>query len=246
MKAFRTLFSSELTLSVRDMNIPLFGIIQPIIVAVVIGFLGNKPAFEGAGYTFLQQSFGALASLAICATGLMGLPLVLADYRHKKILRQFMVTPISPAQMLIAQFLISFIVSLVSLASIYLICKLLWGYEMTGSAASFFLIYLLVVYSIFSIGMMIASVAPNIKTASLLCVVLYFPMFFFSGATIPYEIMPEFAQKIMNILPLTHGIKLLKAAALGLPLDRLTTSLLVLCGTGTLCTFLSIRFFQWT
>jgi len=230
----------------RDMNIPLFALIQPLIVALVIGFLGGHPAYEGADYTFLQQSFGALASLAVCATGLMGLPLVLADYRHKKILRQFIVTPVSPAQMLIVQCVISLIVSLVSMASIYGLCRLLWGYRMAGSAPVFFLVYLLVVFSMFSIGMVIAGLAPNIKTASLVCTLLYFPMFFFSGATIPYEIMPVFAQKMMNVLPLTHGIKLLKAASLGLPFDRLTVSLAVLGGVGVVCAALSIRFFKWT
>ena len=244
MKAFSALFASEFRLSVRDMNIPLFGIMQPLIVAVIIGLVGSQPAFEGAGYTFLEQSFGALASIAVCATGLMGLPLTLADYRHKKILRQFMVMPVSPALMLIVQFLISFVMSLISLASVWLVCRLFWGYTMGGSIPLFSLMYLLTVYAMFSIGMMIASVASGIKSASLWCMIVYFPMFFFSGATIPYEIMPPTAQKLMQILPLTHGIKLLKAAALDLPLDGLTGSVLLLLGIGAVCNLLSVRFFK--
>ncbi|MFH1879520.1 MAG: ABC transporter permease [Bacillota bacterium] len=246
MKSFRTLLWSEWKLSMRDMNIPLFGFIQPLIVTVIIGFLGNQPAFEGSDYTFLQQSFGALASLAVCATGLMGLPLVVSDYRQKKILRQFMVTPVSPAQMLIVQCVLSLIASLISVVSIHILCSLVWGYRMVGNLGVFFLMYMLVVFAMYSIGMMIASVTPNMKSASLWCVVLYFPMFFFSGATIPYEIMPAFAQKLMSILPLTHGIKLLKAASLGLPFDHLLVSVLILSGIGILCTGLSIRFFKWT
>jgi ABC-2 type transport system permease protein len=57
------------------MNIPIFGIAQPIIVAIIIGLVsGNKPAFEGASYSFIEQSFGAFAAICICATGLMGMP----------------------------------------------------------------------------------------------------------------------------------------------------------------------------
>ena len=246
MKAFKALFLSEFRLSVRDMNVPIFGIMQPLIVAVIIGMVGSGPAFEGAGYSFLQQSFGALVSIAVCANGLMGLPLTLADYRHKKILRQFMVTPVSPALMLIVQFLVSFVMSLVSLASVWLLCSLFWGYTMTGNLLAFSLLYLLTAFAMFSIGMMIASVAADIKAASLWCVIVYFPMFFFSGATIPYEIMPGIAQKIMNVLPLTHGIKLLKAASLGLPLDHLAVSVFLLFGVGILCSTLSAKFFKWT
>ena len=246
MKSLKTLFFTELKLSIRDMNVPLFGIIQPVMVVVLIGLIyGSKPAFEGASYTFLEQSFGAFASIAICATGLMGLPLILSDYRHKKILRRFMVTPVSPAKMLLVQFLVSFIMSLIALGFVYFACAVFWGYKMHGSIFDFFTVFLLVVFAIYSIGMMIASIAPNIKTASLLSVIVYFPMLFFSGATIPYEIMPRGAQAVMDLLPLTHGIKLLKATALGLPFENTIASVVILLAVGVGCTLLSIKFFRW-
>ena len=70
---------------------------MPIVVLVAIGVIyGNKPAFEGANYTFLEQSFGAITSIAICAGGVMGLPLVVSDYRSKHILKRFKVTPVDP------------------------------------------------------------------------------------------------------------------------------------------------------
>ena len=39
-------------------------------------------------------------------------------------------------------------------------------------------------------------------------------MLIFSGATLPYEVMPGIMQKIVDILPLTQGIKILKASTL--------------------------------
>ena len=60
----------------------LFAICMPLAVLAILGMIyGGEPAFEGAGYTFLEQSFGALASISICAGGVMGLPLVVSDYR---------------------------------------------------------------------------------------------------------------------------------------------------------------------
>ncbi len=246
MKAFRTLFRSEFRLSLRDMNIPIFGIAQPIIVAIIIGLVsGNKPAFEGASYSFIEQSFGAFAAICICATGLMGMPLLLADYRHKKILKQFMVTPVSPAMMLYVQFAVNLIMSVISLISVYILCSLFWGYKMDGNVGIFLVSYLLVVVAIYSIGMMLASIAPNMKTANLLCTLIYFPMLFFSGATIPYEIMPKGARYVMDILPLTQGVKLLKAAALGLPVDHALLSIVILVAVSVLCIILSIKYFRW-
>ena len=78
MRAFKSLFWIEFKLSVRAMNLVLFGLFSPAVVAVIIGVIyGAKPAFDGAGYSFMAQSFGALSGIGICATGLMGLPLAL-------------------------------------------------------------------------------------------------------------------------------------------------------------------------
>ena len=98
MKRYGVLLKNELKLNIRDMNMVIFAIAMPLAVLVVLGFLyGTKPAFPGADYTFLEQSFGAVCTISICAGGLMGLPLVVSEYREKKILKRFHVTPVSPA-----------------------------------------------------------------------------------------------------------------------------------------------------
>ena len=97
MKTFKTMMKIELKLSLRGMDMLLFAICMPVVVLVILGMLyGDKQAFTGADYTFLEQSFGALATISICAGGVMGLPLVVSDYRDKRILKRFQVTPVSP------------------------------------------------------------------------------------------------------------------------------------------------------
>lgn len=246
MKAFNTIFKSEFKLSLRDMNIPIFGVAFPVIVVIIIGLIsGNKPAFEGAGYSMIDQSFGAFAAIGICATGLMGMPLLVSDYRHKKILKGFMVTPVSPGLLLFVQYLINLIMSVISLIVIYIICAAFWGYGMAGNIGLFLFSYFLVIISIYSIGMLLASVSANMKTANLLCTLVYFPMLFFSGATIPYEIMPRAARTVMDVLPLTQGIKLLKAASLGLPVENVIISITVLVFISVVCMILSFKYFRW-
>lgn len=246
MKAFSTMFRTEFKLCIRDMNIPVFGIAFPIIVAVVIGLvMGNQPAYERATYSGIAQSFGAFASISICATGLMGMPLQVSDYRSKKVLKRYMVTPVSPAVLLVVQFAINFIMSLISLASLFIICRVFWGYRMPGNVGLFLLYFCFVTIAIYSLGMMLASIAPDAKRADLLCTLVYFPMLFFSGATIPYEIMPKAAQVVMDVLPLTQGIKLMKSASLGIPPDSVWVPALVLTLVTIVCVGLSIKFFRW-
>ncbi|HEX2946964.1 MAG TPA: ABC transporter permease [Clostridia bacterium] len=246
MSAFRTMLLTEGKLVLRGFDVVFFGVLMPVIVAVILGLImGGKPAYEGAGFTFMEQSFGALAAIGICAEGLMGFPLVVADYRHRKILKRFKVTPVSPALLLFVQCVINFAVTLISLLFVYAACALMFGYRMSGSPVEFILAYGLVILAIFGIGMMLASVAPDLKTANMLCSLVYFPMLLFSGATIPYEIMPSGVQKVMDFLPLTQGIKLLKAVSLGAVTDHLLFQILLMAAFAVVCTAISIKFFKW-
>jgi ABC-2 type transport system permease protein len=246
MKTFNAMLKTELKLSLRGMDMVIFAVGFPVIVTVILGIIfGGKPAFEGADYTFFEQSFGAVTSIGICAAGVMGLPLVITDYRHKKILKRFKVTPVSPAMLLFVQVVINFTYSAVSLVLIYLVSTLFYGFRMHGSLPGFLGSYLLVLLSIYSIGMMVAAISPNIKTANLLCCVLYFPMLIFSGATLPYEVMPKALQKTADFLPLTQGIKLLKGTSFGLPLDNIFVPIAVMAAVSVVCISISIKFFKW-
>ena len=144
MKTFKTMLKNEMKLSLRDMNMVIFAICIPLVVLIILGVIyGDKPAFEGAEYTFLEQSFAALTTIAICAGGVMGLPLVVSDYRNRKILKRFKVTPVSPAMILAVQVVIYTIYSVASLILLYIVSALFFGFHMGGSMVAFLGGYLL-------------------------------------------------------------------------------------------------------
>ena len=246
MRTFKTMLKNEMKLSLRDMNMVIFAICIPLVVLIILGVIyGNKPAYDGAAYTFLEQSFGALTTIAVCAGGVMGLPLVVSDYRNRKILKRFKVTPVSPAMILAVQVVIYTIYSVASLILLYIVSTLFFGFHMGGSMIAFLGGYLLVMLSIFSIGMMVGGISPNSQTASVIASLLYFPMLIFSGATLPYEVMPSALQKVADILPLTQGIKLLKVASLGLPIENVFVPIIVMVVLAAICIGVSLRFFKW-
>lgn len=246
MRAFKALLKTEIKVSLRGMDMFIFAICMPVVVILILGAIfGDKPAFNGAEYTHLDQSFGAVSTIAICAGGVMGLPLVLSDYRNKRILKRFKVTPVSPALILAIQVVIYALYSVVSLILVYLTGAIFFGYELNGSWLQFLGAYLLVMLSTFSIGLLVGGLAPNIKIASAAASLLYFPMLIFSGATLPYEVMPEPLQKAADVLPLTQGIKILKAASLGLPIDSVFIPVIVMIGLGVVCITISLGFFRW-
>ncbi len=246
MRAYKTLLKNELRMSLRGMDMLIFAVCMPIVVLVILGIIyGNKPAFDGADYSFIEQSFGALCSIAICAGGVMGLPLVISDYREKKILKRYQVTPIIPSFILLVEVSMYVVYALVSLLTLFAVAFFAFGFRIRGNIGLFFVGYLLVMISMFGIGVMVGGIAKNTKTAGIIASVLYFPMLIFSGATLPYEVMPDVMQKAANIMPLTQGIKLLKNVVLGLPIEDVTGSIIAMFAVAVICVVIAIKKFRW-
>lgn len=243
MSTFLTFLKIEGKLVWKGIDIVIFGICFPIILATLFGYLLNKDGLAGASN--FELSYAAVITIGVLATGVMGVPLTIADYRHRGILKRFQVTPVSPLQILFAQGLIQLSSALVSFIGVTIVYHLLFDYELKGSWGIFLLTYAFVIIAMYSIGIFIGSLVPDQKSANVWSSVAYFTMLLFSGATIPYEVMPRFFQWVMDILPLSHGIHLLKQASTGEPLtDGLFhIVILALCIIIGLCG--AITFFKW-
>lgn len=246
MKSFLVLLKNELKLNIRNMNMVIFAIIMPLIVLIILGLLnGTKAAADGVEYTFMEQSFGALCTISICAGGLMGLPLVISEYRERKILKRFKVTPVSPVRLLAVELLIYIIYCLVSMITLLPMAMIFWKVNIHGSWLAYLGSWLLTMVSTLSIGLMVGGIAKNSKSASVIASILYFPMLIFSGTTLPLEVMPEAMQKIVSIFPITQGIQLMKAAFLGLQVDNSWLPILVMGVVTVFCTGLAVKCFKW-
>ena len=191
MKRFYIFLKTELKLSLRDMNMVIFAILMPLVIFIILGILyGTRPAFDGAAYSFLEQSFGAACAVSMCAGGLMGLPLAVSDCRERKVLKRFRVTPASPAFILGVELAMYVVYCALSLVTLWLV-SLFWKVRLQGSLAAFLGSWMLTMISTLSIGMLVGGVAKNSKQAGVIASVLYFPMLVFSGTTLPVEVMPK-------------------------------------------------------
>ena len=245
MKRFFTFLKTELKLSLRDMNMPIFAVIMPIIVFIILGIIcGTRPAYDGAEYTFMEQSFRAVGAVAICASGLMGLPLAVSGLREMKILKRLRVTPVSPVFVLGVELAMYIVYCAVSLVMLFVIA-LLWGVRLHGSLLAFLGSWALTMLSTLSIGMLAGGVAKDTKQAGVIASILYFPMLVFSGTTLPLEVMPKAMQKIVSVFPMTQGLTMMKNTFLGISTGNMLLPLCAMLGVAVLCTVLAVRFFRW-
>lgn len=244
MSLFGTMLKTEAKLVWKGLDILIFGILLPIILATLFGYVLSKDT-SAYGASMFELSYPAVTTIGILATGVMGVPLTIADYRHRGILKRFQVTPASPVHLLLAQCMIQLSAAIISFVSVTLVYILLFGYEMKGSWGMFLLAYTLVLVAMYSIGIFIGSVVPDQKSANLWSSLVYFTMLLFSGATIPFEIMPNLVQKLLNLLPLSQGIHLMKQLSIGEPLQDIWIAILVMGLCIAICWLGTIKWFKW-
>ncbi len=245
MKRFLTFLKVEGKLSLRCPDGIIFGIGMPVGVLLLIAVVAGSQSAGGADYSFLQSAFASLLTVGICATAFMGLPLTIADYRDKKILKHFFATPIRPLMILSVQVVIGMLTAFFSAALVSLLAVFGFGYRMEGNPFLFMGAFLLVMLSMYSIGMILASLCKTVKIANVVTTFVYFPMLFLSGATIPFELFPDAVQKVCNVLPLTHGIKLLKAVSLNTWSQEIWISVALLIVFAVVGCIISVVSFKW-
>lgn len=245
MKRFYTLLKIEGMFALRCPDSLIFGVLMPIGILFLLNFIAGEQSVSNQGVIFLQGALPSLITVGICATAFMGIPITFADYRDKKILKHYFVTPASPRLLLLVQAVIASLTAIFSACMITICSILFFDYHMEGNLLLFLIGYLLVLISMYGIGMIIAGISPSVKVTNVISSIVYFPMLFLSGATIPYELFPGFLQNIADVLPLTQGVKLLKNLSMG-ALDQQTLwSSLILIIIAGLSYGIAIKVFRW-
>ena len=245
MKKFAKLYWIEQKLAFRSADTMIFGIAMPLGVLFLIAVVAGQKTAGGSSYTFLESAFASLIAVGICACAFMGLPLTIADYRDKKILKHFFVTPCSPVRMLGANVLCSAVMAILSAVAVVLVSVFVFGYRMQGNVLVSVGMWFLTLISMLSIGLLMASLCRTVKAVNAITSLVYFPMLFLSGATIPFELFPEGLQKVASVLPLTQGIKLMKEASMGIQTEGFMWRVALLTGITVVCTLISVRIFRW-
>jgi ABC-2 type transport system permease protein len=133
------------------------------------------------------------------------------------------------------------------LGMILLVISAKWVYHLrfNGDWLSVLFAFCLSCLSIFSMGFFLAGVLPTARTAQVVSMVIFYPMIFLSGATIPREVLPEAIQRYSQILPLTHVVNLLRGLWAGDKLSNHFLEVTILFLIMIIFVFASSKTFKW-
>ncbi len=246
MKKVLSLFAFELKMFFKNVTNIIFVLIFPSgMILLFGGIYGNEPSEMFGGFGTIDVMTPSCICLIAAVTGLMSLPITLCTYRENKVLKRLKATALSSLSIIGTQFAVNFLMTIVGIALLLLIVLIVFHFELVGSVFVVASLTILVICSTFSIGLLIASIFKSAKTATTVAMMVYFPMIFLSGATMPIELMPDTVQKWSNVLPLTHAVNVLKGGWLNAPFSEYYVSVLVLVAIFVVCSFLSVKCFKW-
>ena len=244
MKRFLSMYRVEQKLFLRTPDVILFCLAMPLVVFVVITMItGGKNAAD-SGLTYLQSSYVSLSTVGICCSAFMSIPITIVECRSQGILRRMYCSPCSPARLLACDTIASGVIAVLSTLILTVATVAFFGYRMPGNVFVYMAVWLLTMASMFSIGLMVASLCRTTKSMNVVTSLLYFPMLLFSGATIPAEVFPAGQRAVSGSMPLGVGVRLLKSVSMGC-YDRMAMPVMTLIAIAVICGTVAIKTFRW-
>ena len=244
MRRFWKMYQVEQKVFFRSPDVIVFNLAMPLVTLILITMIaGNKNAAD-SGLTYLQSAYVSLSTVGICCSAFMSIPIVIVDYRSQGVLRRMYCSPCSPARLLACDTICSGVMAVISTLILTVAAVVFFGYRMQGNVFAYIAVWLLTMISMFSIGLMVASLCRTTKSMNVATSLLYFPMLLFSGATIPAEVFPAGLRAVSGWMPLGVGIRLLKSVSIGC-YDGMTISVMVLTAITVICGIIPVKTFRW-
>ena len=237
------MYRVEQKIFLRSPDVILFCLAMPLVVFIVITMITGEKDAADSGLTYLQSSYVSLSTVGICCSAFMSIPITVVELRSQGILRRMYCSPCSPARLLACDTICSGVIAALS-TLILTAAALLFGYRMPGNVFVYTAVWLLTMISMFSIGLMVASLCRTTRSMNVATSLLYFPMLLFSGATIPAEVFPRTLRTAAGWMPLGIGIRLLKSVSMGC-YDNIVIPALVLTSIAAVCGTVAVKTFRW-
>lgn len=234
------LVRAELTLMVRDPLVLTFVFVFPVITMLIIGgSFGTTPdrAFEGTNPS--QWYVASYLTVVIGATGLVMVPVHLASYRERGVLRRFAVAGFPRWSFALAQLVVGLVAVIAASAVLLAVAAPVYGIPAVHDPVSAVLAYLFGAIAFVSIGVLLGSVLPSARAAQAIGLILFFPSFLLGAGGPPPHVMGATLRAIARYLPLTMVTNAVRIPWLGL--GNATGTLAAVAGIAAIATLLAAR-----
>jgi ABC-2 type transport system permease protein len=155
-----------------------------------------------------------LMGVILTMTMVMMTGLAITRERERGTMENLLATPVRPIEVMTGKIVPYIAIGLVQSTIILLAARWVFGVPMFGSIGAVYLAALLLVAANLTVGIGLSSLARNQLQAMQLTMFYFLPSILLSGFMFPFRGMPQWAQWLGNLLPLTHFNRLIRGILL--------------------------------
>jgi len=204
--ALRTLIDTALT---NDLKGPLSSLAStPGPVDLRIHAMYNPEAITQ--YNIVPGLMGVVLTM----TMVMITALAITRERERGTMENLLAMPAHPAEVLVGKIVPYILVGYVQVGLILVVARLLFRVPMAGSLPLLMAVSLVFITANLAMGIMFSTVAGNQLQAVQMAFFFFLPSMLLSGFMFPFRGMPQWAQAIGEILPLTHFLRIVRGILL--------------------------------
>jgi ABC-2 type transport system permease protein len=140
--------------------------------------------------------------------------LAMTRERERGTFENLLATPALPIEVMTGKIVPYILIGLIQVTLIFGAALLLFEVPMQGSVALLYLVVLLFIAANLTLGITFSSIARNQLQAMQMTFFFFLPSILLSGFMFPFRGMPEWAQWLGSLLPLTHFLGLVRGIML--------------------------------
>lgn len=198
-----TLAATEARLQLREWGLLVFAFAFPPLMLLVLAgvFAGEDRAFGGIdGSAFYVVGYLAVPAASIALTGL---PVQVAAYRERGVLRRYAASGVSTLHVLLAQAAVALGTMLLGAGVVLAVAAATHGVPAVTDPGRALGVLVLGQLMLLTLGIALGLVFRSVRIANAVGMLVFFPVFLLGGGGPPPGVMPDTMQDIADLLPLT-------------------------------------------
>ena len=155
-----------------------------------------------------------LMGTILTMTMVMMTGLAMTRERERGTMENLLATPVRPLEVMIGKIVPYIIVGYIQVAIILAVARLLFEVPMVGSVVMLSLVLILFIAANLGVGFTFSTIAKNQLQAMQMGFFFFLPSILLSGFMFPFRGMPQWAQWLGQVFPLTHFLRIVRGILL--------------------------------
>ena len=155
-----------------------------------------------------------LMGVILTMTLVMMTSMAMTRERERGTLENLLATPVRPLEMMLGKILPYVLIGYVQVLIVFAAARLLFEVPMEGSHALLTAAVLLFITATLTVGFTFSTIARSQMQSMQMTMFYFLPNILLSGFMFPFRGMPNWAQAIGEVLPLTHFLRIVRAVML--------------------------------